>query len=156
MNTLNKAYIESWLKGAETLSNHLILLSEKQNNPLSMDPEGATQANEIELINDTLKVGNIILPLGERPKTATLVRAFWDKSEHFMGSHELLQTVYKTPDSASQRLYLSDKAKLTKLMSRTRSFLTIACQAQYYSSQIRWLDFDKEKQGYYLYRRVTP
>ncbi|WP_132324017.1 hypothetical protein [Pseudobacteriovorax antillogorgiicola] len=105
----------------------------------------------IEYQNHGLKVGDIMIPMSHRPKTAQLVRIFFEQSEHFLSKDQMIELVYgRSMGSLSPRMKQSLHQNLIKLVSRSRTFLTEACRMKG-ADHIKWFYFDREIQKWALY-----
>lgn len=150
MQYVSDSEIRRWLRDTVFRGNQLLSTLEEPR--VHSNDNHSCDSEVVDFQNDTLRVDQVVIPLGPRPKTAQLVLSFWASSERFLTHDQILQKVYKTRSDASPRLYQADRSKMTKLISRSRSYLNHACNSSGLRYRIVWFDYDKEKGGWHLFR----
>lgn len=131
--------------------NEIFSMAYAQAHTLNLDPTPKGDP-DIRLVENSLWVNRIMLPLASRQKTLTLVQAFFRSETLTLSKAEIVSAVYGTDEHHSARYMEAQEINLTKLLSRTRSFLEEALEHMLQPSPIDWLVFDIKTRKYRLYQ----
>lgn len=110
---------------------------------------------EIRLVEKMLWINRILVPLASRQKTLTLIQAFFRSSTLTLTKAEIASAVYGIQKDASPRYIEAQGINLTKLLSRTRSFLEESLAHTYQAPPLDWIVFDIKTRRYRLYKIRT-
>jgi hypothetical protein len=121
--------------------------------------ELASQSTEggpnVKLIEKNLWVNSIMIPLLTRDRTLDLVQAFFCSEGPGLKKEEIMMAVYGAEQRDSHRYRESLDTRLTKLLSRTRKFLSESLEAAHLPFHLDWLVYDLKTRSYYLYKIRT-
>jgi len=128
----------------QTQLDQFPLASEADHNP-----------SKIKLVGQNLSIDRIMIPLNTRPRTYSLLQAFFDSQTMMLEKGEILEAVYGPHKDKSERFMEAQDKSLTKLLSRTRHYLEVSLSHSYHCREIDWLVFDIKTKKYqlYLYRK---
>jgi hypothetical protein len=119
-------------------------------------PQPAPESGpDIKLVEKMLWVNRILVPLASRQKTLTLIQAFFRSPSMTLSKAEIASAVYGIQKDASPRYIEAQEINLTKLLSRTRSFLEESLAHTYQAPPLDWLVFDIKTRRYRLYKIRT-
>ncbi len=107
---------------------------------------------EVKLVDQTLWVNRLMIPLGTRPKTLDLIEVFFSEKGTTLAKEQIMEIVYGSTEGKSRRWIESLDGRLTKLMSRTRSFLEDSLTHAYHNKKIDWLVYEPKTKTYHLYQ----
>lgn len=113
------------------------------------------QRPDIKLIEKNLWINRIMIPLASREKTLFLIQAFFRSETLSLTKAEIISAVYGVEEHNSSRYREAQEINLTKLLSRTRSFLEESLEHTYLPFPLDWLVFDIKTRRYCLYRIRT-
>ncbi len=110
---------------------------------------------EIKLIDKSLWINRIMIPLASRQKTLTLIQAFFRSETQTLSKAEIVSAVYGIQEYSSARYIEAQEINLTKLLSRTRTFLEESLAHAHQPFPLDWLVFELKTRKYRLYKIRT-
>lgn len=123
--------------------------AEAQQAPWMIPEKGAIS---IRLIEQNLWIDRVMIPLSTRPKTLCLLQAFFQRPRQGLTKEEIIEAVYGPQGERSLRFLEAQDHSLTKLLSRTRSYLEFSVAHAYPYQPIDWLVFHIKTRRYHLYQ----
>jgi hypothetical protein len=115
-------------------------------------PPTADSAPEVRLVENMLWINRVLVPLASRHKTLTLIQAFFRSPTLTLSKAEIASAVYGIQKDASPRYIEAQEINLTKLLSRTRTFLEESLAHTHQARPLDWLVFDIKTRRYRLYK----
>jgi hypothetical protein len=107
---------------------------------------------DVRLVEKILWINSILVPLASRQKTLALIQAFFRSSSLTLSKAEIASAVYGVQKDASPRYIDAQEINLTKLLSRTRTFLEESLAHTHQAQPLDWLVFDIKTRRYRLYK----
>jgi hypothetical protein len=126
--------------------------SDAQNHSAFPAPESGP---DVRLVENMLWINRILVPLASRQKTLILIQAFFQSSSLTLSKAEIASAVYGIQKESSPRYVEAQEINLTKLLSRTRTFLEESLAHSYQVQPLDWLVFDVKTRRYRLYKIRT-
>lgn len=138
-------------KNVSDAINEIFSMAYSQTQELLFIPR-SDSATDIRLIETSLWVNRTMIPLASRQKTFQLIQAFFKTDSLTLSKAEILSAVYGAQCERSERYTAAQDINLTKLLSRTRSFLDESLTHIPHARPIDWLVFDIKSRKYQLYK----
>lgn len=138
-------------KNVSDAINEIFSMAYSQTQELLYVPR-SDSLTDIRLIEKSLWVNRTMIPLASRLKTFHLIQAFFKTETLTLSKAEILSAVYGTQCERSERYTAAQEINLTKLLSRTRSFLEESLNHIPQARPIDWLVFDIKARKYQLYK----
>jgi hypothetical protein len=143
LNVLSKHVIEA--------INEIFSMAYAQTQEMTWAPPSGTDP-DVRLVEKSLWINRIMIPLASREKTLSLIQAFFEKENMALTKAEIVEAVYGPQRNHSQRFIEAQDGNLTKLLSRTRTFLDKSLAHTYHQRPLDWLVFDIRTRKYLLYK----
>ncbi|HYX34027.1 MAG TPA: hypothetical protein VE954_13000, partial [Oligoflexus sp.] len=141
-------------KNVSDAINEIFSMAYAQTQELSWTPPSGSDP-DIRLVEKSLWINRIMIPLASRQKTLHLIQAFFQKETMVLSKFEIVEAVYGPQSHHSQRFIDAQDGNLTKLLSRTRTFLEKSLAHTYPQRPLDWLVFDIKARKYLLYKVRT-
>jgi len=138
-------------KNVSDAINEIFSMAHAQNQEMLFIPRSEADP-DIRLIEKSLWINRTMIPLASRLKTLHLIHAFFQTENLALNKAAILDAVYGPQDERSSRFTDAQDSNLTKLLSRTRTFLENSLTHLHHSRPIDWLVFDIKTRKYQLYR----
>jgi hypothetical protein len=138
-------------KNVNDAINEIFSMAYAQTHELRFLPRSEV-GTDIQLLEKSLWVNRTMIPLSSRMKTFQLIEAFFKTDSLAMSKAEILSAVYGSQQTRSERFTTAQDTNLTKLVSRTRSFLEESLNYIPQAQPIDWLVFDIKSRKYQLYK----
>lgn len=143
-------------KNVSDAINEIFSMAHAQNQEMLFIPRSESDP-DIRLIEKSLWVNRTMIPLASRLKTLHLIEAFFQTEHLSLSKGAILEAVYGSQQERSPRFIEAQDGNLTKLLSRTRTFLESSLTHVHHPRPIDWLVFDIKTRKYQLYsvRNIT-